>query len=285
MRNSKESLFADVSLMAFLFLVFISVLFIAQTPQYIVPNIIALSGIFFIAILTYFTNLTTGLILAICIDFISLSLCLYISVTKGIQVRVLVYFWVVILPLVIIAIGNFIDKTVKLQETNVLLNRRLEELMILDEPTGLKNGTAFVYDAGAYMNIARRYGHDLVLMVVGIRYPREIEHLVGVAKMEQLIVDLSTLLEESTRKEDVVYIIDHKEALWGILMMTNDREGMSIVSGRVRDKVNNMHLEGHKKGRGIKIELVIGQSLYTEHIETPVALLEAAKRQMQYDVQ
>lgn len=284
MKDSKESLLTDLSLMAFLCLVFISVLFIVEAPADKIIHIIALSGIFLVSILTYFTSLTTGLILATCIDFIGLSIYLYVSVTKGSEIKEFVYFWALMLPLFVVSIGHFTGNVLKLQKINKVLHRQVNELNTLDELTGLKNETGFIYDASAYMNMSKRYEHELVLMVVGLRYPKEVMRIVGKEKIKQLIVDISILLEESMRKEDLVYLIDPEKALWGVLMMTNDGQGAAIVNQRVRDKIGEIYLEGHKKRRQVKIDLVIGQSLYNPDIETPIVFLESAKRQMQYDV-
>lgn len=284
MRNNNESLLADFFLMAFLFLVFISIIFVVETPAYKEIHILVLGGIFFICIFTYFTSLTTGLMIAISIDFIVLSLYLYMSLTKSIPIKEIIYFWVIMLPLFVITLGNFTNKVIQLQKTNGVLEQQVKELITLDEQTGLRNHTAFMYDTLAYMNIAQRYEHELVFMVVGLKYPGEIKRMIGNEKMQQIIGDISNILEASMRKEDIVYIIDREKALWGILMITNHEQGMIQVNQRVRDKVNQLHVEGRKKGRPIKIDLVIGQSLYNSSMESPIELLESAKRQMQYDV-
>lgn len=284
MRKHNESLLADFFLMIFLLLTFISILFVIDIPMDKDIHIMVLGGIFLISVLTYFTSLTTGLMLAVAIDFIGLSVCLYMSITKGVEIQDITYFWIIMLPLFVISIGGFTNKVTELQKENRELNSQMQDLITVDEHTGLKNETAFMYDSLAYMNMAKRYNHELVFMAIGIRYPEQIRRLLGKVKMEQLILDISHILEESMRKEDVVYTIDYDKTLWGILMITNAEQGMDIIDQRVRDKVKNLQVQGYKKGRHIKVDLVIGKSICDCSMEDPIELLESAKRQMQYDV-
>ncbi|MHC1750795.1 MAG: GGDEF domain-containing protein [Cellulosilyticaceae bacterium] len=286
MKRNKQNIVTDITFMGLLLLMFISVLFIVETTTdgNILLNIVSISIVFLMGIVTYFTSLTTGIALSICIIFIFLSVNLYISVVKGGAVSSGVYYWSIMLPLFILMVGGFSKGTLKLQTENQKLSNILKEFITIDEETGLKNQRAFLNDAVAYMNISRRYEHGLVLSVISIKHQKEIEKIIGQAKMQTLINEISVDLGSCVRKEDLVYLLDRDEVLWAILLMTNEVEKIKIVSERIKSKVNEIEVKHVGQLPGINIHMCIGESCYEVGIETPMDLLQSAKNKMQYDV-
>lgn len=259
-------------------------LFIILGDQNRLSNIVLLNLMFLVAIITYFTSVTTGLAISICLDFIFLSINLYQAISKGISISSYIYFWATMLPLFTVAVGIFSSRSLRLQKENTKLKSQVNELVTIDEETGLRNKKGFVEDAIGYMNIASRYNHGLVLLVIGIKHQRDMELIAGKERVEQLVADISELLKDCMRKEDLSYLIDRKEVLWGLLLMTNDVVATEIVAERIREKMNQIQMQENKRMQGIDIQLCIGQANYSEAIKTPIDFLTQARKQMQYDV-
>ena len=103
--------------------------------------------------------------------------------------------------------------------------------------------------------------------------------------MNELILEISSLIKTTVRKEDIVYLIDSDRPLWGVLMMTNDVDSTSIVSERISEKINQIHIDGYQKGKSVKINLIIGQNKYDDSIKSSMDFISVAEKQMQYYVE
>jgi diguanylate cyclase (GGDEF)-like protein len=155
---------------------------------------------------------------------------------------------------------------------------------MIDDETGLKNERAFINDCLSYMHIAKRYNHGLELMVIGFRFQAEIERILGKNKMDELIKNISVVLQEHLRQEDLVYIIDKKKVLWSVLFMTNDVASMKIVHNRVKEKISQIDMSNIIKINKVDIKMQLGSANYNENIESPLEFIEIAKKEMEYDV-
>ena len=69
MRRTSPALVSDAALIGFMLLCLISILFISGDPQQTMTNVIMLAIAFFIAVITFFSSVTAGLIINVVFIF------------------------------------------------------------------------------------------------------------------------------------------------------------------------------------------------------------------------
>lgn len=284
MRPEKNSFIADVGMMLFLILTFISILFIVVDTRYLIFNIIMLNVAYLVVIITYFTSLTTGLIINVIAIFIYFTFTIYGSVVKGTSVATLNYFWIFLLPLYTILVGIININIKKIQDENELLNKQNKEMLYIDEITGLKNLKAFENDAEIFMGISRRYNLPLSILIIKLKYYNEVEKIMEKDKLTQIINKISQEIQNTLRTEDNIFIIDKQDITWGALLLT-DEKGIYTVKKRIRDTIQNINLDGITFPYKLTVEIKMGSYLYDKSQKYKAfALIENAKKELEYDV-
>lgn len=284
MKNNRINLITDFSFIAFIFLLFGTVAFVAMDVNFLNINIIILSAVAMTMLLTYFTNLVVGISACAILIFGGIATMLYLGLQKGFPVPNLVYFWCAMLPAYTICIGYLSKNAVKLQRTVSGLEQNIADLVTIDDLTGLKNQKQFMSDTDAYMHMAKRYKLKLALMVVELRYQDDVERIVGRQNMGDIAVHLSQALMQSVRKEDLVYIVDTQRYSFAVLMMTNDYDGIKIAVERTKSKVAGINMNDIARFANVDLNMRIGYATLEQDYPSALDFLNAAKHELEYDV-
>ncbi|WP_317914495.1 hypothetical protein [Carnobacterium maltaromaticum] len=109
MKNNK--LLSDLALLGFLLLMFIIVVFTTFDQSSFVQNIIFMNVALLLAIITYFTTITAGLILNLIFIFLQGSYALYQSISTSETFGASLYFWLVMTPLLSVTLYMFSYRT------------------------------------------------------------------------------------------------------------------------------------------------------------------------------
>ncbi|OKP99675.1 diguanylate cyclase domain-containing protein [Paenibacillus sp. P46E] len=284
MRRNRSSLFSDMAFLVFLVLIFICIVFIAGSPDHYIQNIIILNIAFLLALVTYFTNVTAGLVLNLAFIFGYGFFILYQTVSEGETIGVNTYFWLVMTPLLTVVLWVFTSTTRELQAENERLEKRTANLATVDENTDLRNTISFQKDASLFTGISTRYSIPLTLLVVKVKYWSEIRRLIPEEQLSEAIYDVSQLSQSSIRTNDALYLLDKEDATWGLLLFT-DREGAKIVIERIKFKLQELNDTEFSAKYKVNLGLKIGAVQYEEAtIENPLDFIVQAKKQLEYDV-
>ncbi|CQR58861.1 diguanylate cyclase domain-containing protein [Paenibacillus riograndensis] len=284
MRRNRSSLFSDLAFLVFLVLNFICIVFIAGSPDHYIQNIIILNIAFLLALVTYFTTVTAGLVLNLAFIFGYGFFVLYQTVSEGGTIGVNTYFWLIMTPLLTVVIWVFTSRTRELQAENELLEKKTANLAAVDENTDLRNIISFQKDASLFTGISTRYSIPLTLLVVKVKYWSEIRRLIPEEQLSEAIYDVSQLSQSSIRTNDALYLLDKEEATWGLLLFT-DREGAKIVIERIKFKLQELNDTEFSAKYKVNLGLKIGAVQYeAETIENPFDFILQAKKQLEYDV-
>lgn len=282
--STAAGLLADIFLLAMLVLLFVCVVFISGDTANLAQNIVMLCAAFMLMILSYFTSLTAGLVLNVIAIFGLLTYMIYQSFTKGTAVPSYIYFWTVVSPLLTVCISMFSSRTLALEQRSENLSRQIQNYVTIDALTGMKNLRAFENEAYVYMNLSRRYQHDLLLLVIELRHQNEMERMLGGANMQRLIKSISKAVERSLRTEDMAYLLDADKLLWGALLLSSPSGGEVVVQ-RVRKSVQEMDVSAIPGAQQMSIELRIGFQAYDpQQATTAFGFLEQSRKQLEYDV-
>lgn len=282
MSRNKQNVRTDIAFIGLLVLIFIYFVFLIYQQEYLLDNFIIACVVFIVVLITYFTSLTTGLIINAVMIFTYITFVIYQSLTRGMVIHGYTYFWIVMSPALTTVMSVFSSTTVTLQREVNRLHKQLSSLSTLDEVTKLKNLRAFENDANLYMKIADRYETDFGVLVLGFRYQREIERLTDDESMKQIISMLTEAIRSSLRTEDELYQIDNRNILFGVLLLTN-KESADVIRERLRNDISKINTNEILNTKNLELEVRIGITFHNEG-ESPLDLINQAKDAMQYDV-
>ncbi|HDI4807695.1 TPA: GGDEF domain-containing protein [Listeria monocytogenes] len=284
MKKITNNLFADISFLFFILLCFITIGFMINTPDEYLRNIILLNITFLLVIITYFTNLTLGLILNVLYIFIYATYIIYEIVANQIAYGFGSYFWLIITPLFTVASAMFTRNTSRLQEENTKIKQQNLYLGTIDQETLLKNIVSFQNDERIFSSISRRYDLPLSLMVIKVRHWRELKRFQSEEEMRLALQDISAILETCIRTSDVLYLLDKDDATWGLLLLT-DEPGGKLVADRIKSRIAEANTEEFAAKYRVKLELRIGTSQFdSEKVKTPLDFIDLATKELEYDV-
>jgi len=284
MKRNQSSMMSDGAFLLLFLLCFVCIVFAAGDPNRYMENVIFLNAAFLVAIITYFTTVTTGLILNILIIFGYGTFTLYETIVEGQIVGVQSYFWIIMIPLLTVTTWMLTHANKRLQIENMQLQKQIDSLATMDEATLLKNIRSFQKDATVFMALSTRYKIPLTLLVVRVKYWEDLSRIVSEAQMTEMISDVSNLSEMSIRMNDSLYMLNIDDPTWGMLLFA-DREGAEVVIRRLREKVAAFNTVEFAEKYNVELNLVIGAMEYDEEsITDPLDFIEQAKKQMEYDV-
>lgn len=284
MRRNRSSLVSDIALLSFLVLVFICIVFIAGAPNQYLQNIIILNITFILVIVTYFTTVTTGLILNLVFIFVYGFYTMYQTVSVGETIGLSTYFWLIMTPLLTVVLWVFASSNRELQSENQRLEKMTANMAIVDENTNLRNSASFQKDAALFTGISTRYQIPLTLLVVKVKYWKEIRRIIPEDQLAEAIYVVSQLSQSSIRTNDALYLLDKEDATWGLLLFT-DSGGAKIVIERIKHKLQEFNDTEFANKYKVSLGLKIGAVQYEPGtIENPLDFIVQAKKQLEYDV-
>ncbi|OMD84628.1 MULTISPECIES: diguanylate cyclase domain-containing protein [Paenibacillus] len=283
MRRNR-SLVSDIALLSFLVLSFLCIVFIAGAPDDYLQNIIILTVAFILAIVTYFTTVTAGLVLNLVFIFAYGFYTMYQTITLGETISLNTYFWLIMTPLLTVVLWVFTLSSRDLQVENEQLRKKTANMAIVDENTNLRNSISFQTDATLFTSISTRYRIPLTLLVVKVKYWKEIRRIIPEDQLAEAIYDVSQLSQASIRTNDALYLLDKDEATWGLLLFT-DSDGAKIVIERIKLKLQELNDNNFSRKYKVSLGLKIGAVEYRAGtIENPLDFIVQAKKQLEYDV-
>jgi GGDEF domain-containing protein len=283
-RRNRSGLVSDIALLSFLVLLFICIVFISGAPDDYIQNIIILNVAFILAIVTYFTTVTAGLVLNLVFIFTYGFYTMYQTISLGEIIGLNTYFWLIMTPLLTVVLWIFTLSNRELQAENQRLEKKTANMAIIDENTDLRNSISFQKDAALFTGISTRYQIPLTLLVVKVKYWNEIRRIIPEDKLAEAIHDVSQLSQASIRTNDALYLLDKDDATWGLLLFT-DSDGAKIVIERIKLKLQELNDTEFVKKYKVSLGLKIGAVEYqASTIENPLDFIVQAKKQLEYDV-
>ncbi|MDD4796457.1 MAG: diguanylate cyclase [Eubacteriales bacterium] len=282
MKKVRKNLQTDLSFILLLVLMFVYFIFLIYQEEYLLDNFLIATVVFLIVLVTYFTNLTTGLIINTTLILGYITYVIVQSMTKGTIIRPYVYFWVGMAPALTTAFSLFTMSTARLQSEVNSLGDKLVATSTLNEETKLKNLRAFENDANIYMSIARRYDIDFGVLVIRFKYQREIESLSRREGMHKVIMQVVDAVRKATRAEDELYQLDEDQITFALLMLTKKESG-TIVQDRIKERIAQIDTNEILNTRQLILDMRLGMAFATDG-KGALDILGAARDAMQYDV-
>lgn len=235
-----------------------------------------------VMLISYYTTTTLALIIILVVDFVYISIKLYLSLEGETAITSATYFWIFV---VIIAafITSILSKQIyDIQKELTEVKERNDKLVMIDHKTGMRNSRAFMNEMPIYMSMSRRHKElPVTLMIIRIKYSNRLRRLIGDEKYEQIIIAFSSRIGKLLRDEDRKYILN--EATFSYILLA-PKEGAEVVRKRLKDDISKIVLDEDRILGGINLEVQIGFETLNDEIIDAADFLKKAELAGDYDV-
>lgn len=260
----------------------VSIFIIYKSNEDRTLDFIMLCVTFFVTMITYVGGTIVGLIISSISIFLYASYIFYTNLTSGIEVNILAYIWMISIPTLSFTCGKLQSYIIALQEVNRKLSEDYEDLVTIDQETGLSNIKTFYYDLNREMSKSKRHNIPCTLMLIKLPYYKDITRIIGEKRTNKLIKDISDLIINSTRVEDERYTLQNDTL--AIIMSATDFAGATIVKNRIKDGLLKLNTKLKEEKKSISIEVKISIVQYDEKIKSALEFKTIAEEELQYDV-
>ncbi|KRN93939.1 GGDEF domain-containing protein [Pediococcus stilesii] len=281
-KDKRESLYEDIGLLMFMLMISaLAVMLIIS--EAVVINIIYLFITIAILITTYFMGILSSIVINMGFIALQVVVMLYQYVGKNQTVRWELVFWLV-LPIILSFTLYFMTKSqVSLQKSNSELRAALVERGAFDAQTNLRTMVAYVEDAGVFIETNRRFQIPVTTLIIKIRYFNDLRRMMSDRQLQSLLKLTSETIKDSTRGNDITYIIQNEDPTWAILLYS-DAEGATIAANRVKDAFE-LNIKKNPELMSLAISMVVGIASWDpETMNNPYDLMNRGIDETQYDV-
>lgn len=281
-KNSKEHLYGDVGLLAFLLMLAIAAVLMVLS-QNIVVNIVYLIITVGILIITYFMGIIPSLLANMVFIAFQTVVMLYEYFGLNREVQWTLIFWLVIPMLASVALYSMTRSQIALQKANNELYAELVEKGAFDQQTNLRTTVAYVEDAGVFIETSRRFDIPVTTLIIKIRYFNDLRRMMSERQLQLLLKVTSEVIKGSTRGNDITYLLDNNDPTWAVLLYSNAAGGR-IVAQRTKD-IFEKSIKKSPELADLAISMVIGVSEWdAEEMDNPCDLMNDGIKETQYDV-
>ncbi|HAX72992.1 MAG TPA: GGDEF domain-containing protein [Firmicutes bacterium] len=277
--NSIEIYFICLFLEMFMMVAFF--LFYSQT-DFSLLNFIMLSSIFFLIMITYAGGMVVGLILTSVVIFSYATYIAYGHLFLGDEINMISYVWLLGTPIITFTVGKLSTYVVDLESQYTKLVATYENLVSIDEQTGLGNIKLFYRELGREISKSARHKTPCTLMLIKLPYFKEIKGILGDSQTTVLMKELSAVIIKSTRNEDERYTLEND--LLAIIMPNTPFDGAAVVKERIKLGIDEISLKLREQEKHIDIDTKIATLEYSEQYKTALEFKTAVEEELQYDV-
>ncbi len=167
---------------------------------------------------------------------------------------------------------------------NTMLRRQVEELVLVDDVTGLYNHRALYRDLRSIVKYGARNNLPISLMVIQPRYESELKAMLPRRQYLELLQIMANMVRDGVRLEDKVYCIDDHGTL--AIVLTTDEAGSQFVRNRLRNMLQKPNAFPGILERGAKLDVRIACKAYDSERfgDDMIAFKNAVESELVYDV-
>lgn len=257
--------------------------FAACSDTYI-ESLVMVLGIFISVMFACFKLTGVAIVIAGLLTVAMAAYKIYLIVITGTPVAPISFLWLIIPAAAVFGSIFFVNGLKKIQIENQVLKDQVEELVMIDPLTGFYNLRSMFMDIQTQISYAERNGKAISLMIIKLRYIKELKSVLKKSQFEDVMIRLSKVAFDTVRLEDRVYSIDSDGTL-GIIL-TCDRTGSKSVEARLRKKLDNPEVFEGVAASPIRVEVKIGCLQYKKDEFQRDAMLfkERVEEEVEYDI-
>ena len=169
---------------------------------------------------------------------------------------------------------NALSQTLRMTLYNIYQFNRIEELSYTDHMTGLYNYRYFYKRLAEEIMRARRFNHDLALVIFDIDGFKEFNDKYGHQAGDNILKQLGRLVEDSVRTIDILSRYGGDE--FCLVMPETGLEACEQFMERLRKKIENHPFRNRFNNQSLGIHISMGGALYPTHAERADRLIYCA---------
>lgn len=281
-KDKRASLYEDIGLLMFMLMISVMAVVLAISDA-IEINIIYLFITIAILITTYFMGILSSIIVNMGFIGIQIVVMLYQYIGTNHVVRWELITWL-IFPIALSFTLYFMTKSqVALQKSNSELRSALVERGAFDAQTNLRTMVAYVEDAGVFIETNRRFQIPVTTLIIKIRYFNDLRRMMSDRQLQTLLRLTSETIKDSTRGNDITYIIQNEDPTWAILLYS-DAAGATTAADRIKASFER-NVKKDPELMNLAISMVVGVSAWDpDTMNNPYDLMNSGIDETQYDV-
>lgn len=208
----------------------------------------------------------------------------YMKLAEGSSIEPLCILWILIPAASVTGMILFMKGVARLRLDNEVLSKQVDDLVMIDRLTGLYNLRSMYMDIQTQISYSERNHIPITLMIIRLRYLKEMKALLKKEEFEELVVRLSKYVFDIVRLEDRVYSLD-EDGTFGVIL-TCDKEGTGLVEKRLRDKLSDPASFANITDKAIRMDVKIGYLEYKKEEFNRDARLfkESVEEEVAYDI-
>lgn len=167
---------------------------------------------------------------------------------------------------------------------NAMLRQQVEELVLVDNVTGMYNLRALYRDMQVMVHYCDRNQLPLSLMEIQLRYESELRGMLPANSFTELRKQMCEVIHDSIRVEDRVYSVDDKGSVM-VLLTTTERDS-SVVRSRILNALSTTDKFNQILEAGTKLDVRISCKQYDKDVygKDMIRFRKAVEAELVYDV-
>lgn len=257
-------------------------------PDFFTENIIMVIAMSACVVLAALGYLTISIVVMACsiVCFAAFKIFSIMTNTGAEEVYSPASFLWMILPVgAVVGIVLFLKDNSGLILENALLRKQISELVMTDPLTGLYNIRSMYMDIQTQISYSERNDIPISLMILRLRYPVEMKKVLKKKEFENVIKQLSVLIQDTVRLEDRVYSLDSNGGF--AIILTCDQSGTKTVEKRLRGKLADPSWFANISDRHqIRAEVKIGCLQYDKNrfVKDAKSFKDAVEDEVDFDI-
>lgn len=256
--SENAATYRGLGILVFCIAIFVGALVLyAGKDDYFTLNAVMLFVTMLATVLASFSFAPVAIALAAISSISLLVFKIYKLVAEQVNLFDLTLLWVIVPAMAVAGMYLFMYVTKRQELDNAVLKNQVSELIMIDPTTGLYNLRSMYMDMQTQISFSVRNETPISLMIIKLRYPKEMKRILTPAQYEKVIARLSEVVVDTVRLEDRVYSLtsDGKFAI----LLTCDKEGTKLVETRIRAKINgNDNGMSAIASKPLRVEVKIG---------------------------
>lgn len=281
---SRTVLIQDLGIFLFMFSFLCAGLITALSGRSLIyQNVALMMGMIFAAVLIVLRAKVAGMLVSGGMVLVFSVYKLYMHFANSASIEVGAYLWPVLIIASMVGLHLFIELFSTVEGVNSLLNRRIDELTVVDSVTGLENMRSMVNTLKRTMALSQRNDTSMGLMLIRIRYADEIRKVLSKRQFDTLRGILARTLEKVLRLEDRVYSIDNNGS-FGIIYFSAE-SGVPFIRNRILAAVAGEDMLPDLNSQMLTLELSIVSRQYSkEYGKDAMRFISDVEKEFAYEV-
>lgn len=207
----------------------------------------------------------------------TIKIVLVLWLQQPILIGVNQLFWLLAVPAAAFVSGSLHESVDGMIERLSSLNTEIEDLIAVDEMTGLDNAKRFAFRVVEEISRCRRYGGEFSLVIVKIAFLEELEDVHGLRVQKLVVQKFAEALKSVKRLEDFLSRIGRDE--FSFVVPNTPKEGADILKTRIRERLPYLDISPVGEDfRRIPLTIRIGTATFPADGEEYIPLLNVARK-------